>query len=223
MNFDHAFIITYGRSGSTLLQGILNTIPGADIRGENGNLLFFIYRMYEALKIGKRYAPVADETTHPWYGAGQIPHDDYHEGMLALFRRDILMPGGNGRLTGFKEIRFDNIGYPLLSGYVAYLRDFFPRCAVIFNTRELDAVIESNRRAKHFVSADKIRQADINFRRLAKEHPGFCHLTQYDDYNGRPEALRGLFQFLGAPFDAARIAETMSQTHSVRTSSLSLS
>src|SRR5688572_1085508 len=31
----HLFIVTYGRSGSTLLQGVLNSIPGYLIRGEN--------------------------------------------------------------------------------------------------------------------------------------------------------------------------------------------
>ena len=32
---DHVFVMTYGRSGSTLLMGILNSIPGWLLRGEN--------------------------------------------------------------------------------------------------------------------------------------------------------------------------------------------
>ena len=32
---DYVFVMTYGRSGSTLLMGILNSIPGWLLRGEN--------------------------------------------------------------------------------------------------------------------------------------------------------------------------------------------
>jgi hypothetical protein len=31
----YVFVMTYGRSGSTLLMGLLNTIPGYLVRGEN--------------------------------------------------------------------------------------------------------------------------------------------------------------------------------------------
>ena len=34
LKFDYIFIISYGRSGSTLLQGVLNSIDGVLIRGE---------------------------------------------------------------------------------------------------------------------------------------------------------------------------------------------
>jgi hypothetical protein len=35
----YVFIVTYGRSGSTLLQGVLNSIPGYLVRGENRQAL----------------------------------------------------------------------------------------------------------------------------------------------------------------------------------------
>lgn len=217
MNFDHAFIITYGRSGSTLLQGILNTIPGAEIRGENANLLFFIYKISEGLQICKRQKAAATDSTHPWFGADRIPFDTYHRDTLDLFKRDVMAPREGRSLIGFKEIRFQ-IPYPQLAGYIDYLRANFSRTAIIFNTRAMDAVIESNRKAKHFVVEDKVREADANFRRLAEERPDHCYRVHYDDYTADPEHLRGLFDFLGAPFDLDKIRETMARTHSVRTS-----
>ncbi len=42
------FIVCYGRSGSTLLTRVINTIPGACIRGENANALMHLFRVYEA-------------------------------------------------------------------------------------------------------------------------------------------------------------------------------
>jgi len=217
MNFDHAFIITYGRSGSTLLQGILNTIPGACIHGENGNILFFISRIGEGLRMSQRFAPVADSPTHPWFGAQNIPHESFLDDLVAKFKLDIMPKAEAHTLIGFKEIRF-HIPYPQLEQYISFIRRNFSRSAIVFNTRDLDAVMESNRRAKHLVVEDRVRDADANFRRYAAQNPDFCHLVHYDDYTRNPELLRGLFDFLGAEFDADSVAQTMAQTHSVRTS-----
>ena len=39
----YVFVMTYGRSGSTLLMGLLNTIPGYLVRGENDDALRYLY------------------------------------------------------------------------------------------------------------------------------------------------------------------------------------
>ena len=44
----YIFIVTYGRSGSTLLQGILNSIPGYLVRGENRQALRHLYAFHTA-------------------------------------------------------------------------------------------------------------------------------------------------------------------------------
>lgn len=53
--FGSVLIITYGRSGSTLLQGILNSIPGYLIRGENENLMAHFYNAYKIIEFGHFY------------------------------------------------------------------------------------------------------------------------------------------------------------------------
>ena len=45
--YNFVFIFTYGRSGSTLLMGLLNSLPHYCIRGENNNLL---HRLYPVLR-----------------------------------------------------------------------------------------------------------------------------------------------------------------------------
>ena len=42
----YLFVLTYGRSGSTLLQGILNSIPGYLVRGENRQILFHLHEFH---------------------------------------------------------------------------------------------------------------------------------------------------------------------------------
>ena len=49
LKFRHILIITYGRSGSTLLQGVLNGIEGVVLRGENDNAFFDLYKTYKKL------------------------------------------------------------------------------------------------------------------------------------------------------------------------------
>lgn len=47
-------IVTYGRSGSTLLQSMLQTIPGAHIAGENYNALHPIFQSVRRAQRTKR-------------------------------------------------------------------------------------------------------------------------------------------------------------------------
>lgn len=49
MRFNHILIITYGRSGSTLLMSLLNTVDGVLIAGENYNVCLHLFRAYKAL------------------------------------------------------------------------------------------------------------------------------------------------------------------------------
>ena len=44
------FVITYGRSGSTLLQNMFNALPGYVLRGENNNILSSLVQSWEALR-----------------------------------------------------------------------------------------------------------------------------------------------------------------------------
>ena len=45
---DHVFVMTYGRSGSTLLMGILNSIPGWLLRGENRHAMRHLYDFHRS-------------------------------------------------------------------------------------------------------------------------------------------------------------------------------
>ena len=43
------FVVTYGRSGSTLVQGLLNAMPGVLVRGENNLFVLPLFRSWDAL------------------------------------------------------------------------------------------------------------------------------------------------------------------------------
>ncbi len=51
------FILTYPRSGSKLLQGIINTIPGYCLRGENYSMLFYLFLAVRQCSMVKAHLP----------------------------------------------------------------------------------------------------------------------------------------------------------------------
>ena len=211
----HVFIVTYGRSGSTLLQNLLNHIDGYCIRGENNNALFHLARGWDALAAAEqiRGQRAALETCgtmtapdHPWYGAEDVEPDELGRALAASFVRTVLRPPKGTRVAGFKEIRFHLAG-PHLEAYTGFLTRFFPRARFVFNTRDHAAVARSGWWAQ--MDPDKVR------RQLEAAEEGFAKMRallgdraialHYDDYVGRPEALEPLFDFLGEPFDAERV------------------
>ena len=54
MNFDYLFTLTYARSGSTLLQNILNSVPGVLFRGENAGALNGLYSSWAGVELRLR-------------------------------------------------------------------------------------------------------------------------------------------------------------------------
>ena len=71
LNFESVLIVTYGRSGSTLLQGILNNIDGVLVRGENNNFIYGLYEAYKKLIDTRNYEDIT-QPNNSWYGAGEI-------------------------------------------------------------------------------------------------------------------------------------------------------
>ncbi len=60
----YLFVMTYGRSGSTLVSGLLNAVPGYLVRGENRNALLHLFRYHQSLATEKAKGP-ATGVPHP--------------------------------------------------------------------------------------------------------------------------------------------------------------
>src|SRR5690606_768941 len=75
LELNYLFIVTYGRSGSTLLMSILDTLPGFCIRGENGGVLYDLFTFHtKATNAREKWSgrkPL--EPLHPWYGIDGYP------------------------------------------------------------------------------------------------------------------------------------------------------
>lgn len=205
------FIVTYGRSGSTLLQGILSSIPGYLIRGENGGVSYQLYRFHTtATKNSTNKAGRWRSVQSAWYGIGGYPQEAALQEMRRLLLTTVIRPEPDSRVVGFKEIRWLQQD---LHEYVDFLRAVFPGARFVVNTRNLDDVVASKWWARDPDSRQTLAAAESRMLGLVDRLGDDAYHIRYDDYAQSPGKLRGLFEWLGEDFDEARLAEVMAKRH----------
>lgn len=83
---DYLFVATYGRSGPTLLQASLNSIPGYRIRGENGGVVYNLYRFHADVCFWRHWT--SSSAPHPpsssWWGIDGYPAETALAGIRDL-------------------------------------------------------------------------------------------------------------------------------------------
>lgn len=200
------FIVTYGRSGSTLLQNCLNALPGYLIRGENENLLAPLARAWDVMRHSEQQAKMHREGTgrlpsDPWFGYHDCDPAAFGAALAESFTRTVLRPEAETRVIGFKEIRWHN-DPQLFPVMLDFLRAHFPRARILFNTRDHARVARSGwwKWMDPEQVARQLAQADRLYADYAARHPEDCLMLRYDDYVTGAEAWRPLFDFLQEPF-----------------------
>ncbi|MEM7690525.1 MAG: sulfotransferase [Pseudomonadota bacterium] len=202
---EYLFVVTYGRSGSTVLLNLLNAIDGYCIRGENGGVLNALAASHSQLKKGREANAGHNEEPHtPWYGISETDPDRWAQSLAEVFTRDILQTPPGTRVAGFKEIRYtpgalDEDAYRAMIDFQA---SAFPTSRFIFNTRDSQEVAKSG-----WWPHSKIRGArdvhelvaicDKRFGESCATLGERAFLIDYADYNGKPEGFRPLLSWLG--------------------------
>lgn len=211
------FIVTYGRSGSTLVQNMLNSLPGALVRGENDNLLAPLVRAWEIVRSSEQIARMrrsgkVTQPSDPWFGYEGVTPERLGQALARSFAETVLRPAPDTRITGFKEIRWHREP-DLFAAMIEFLHLHFPGARVVFNFREHAAVMRSGwwSRMDPAVVRGELERAEALYVDYVDRHPGRCLTLRYEEYTRDVDAWRPLFDFLGEPFDAARAAEVMGQ------------
>lgn len=209
--YSTVFIVTYGRSGSTLLQGVLNSIPGYLVRGENNNLLGRLLAIHKGLTAHHRDGPTWPENA--WYGSEFFTSDIIAPALRSTLETILFgdVPRDTVRTFGFKEIRY---GLENIDAKLDFLRTLYPDSAVIFNTRNADDVARSME--KNFGKSrnpEEIKGLTSKFSTIA-EADGNAYLIGYEDVVAVNDRLHGLFSFLGEPFDEEAVRGVLSRKHS---------
>ncbi|WP_083101239.1 sulfotransferase [Pseudophaeobacter leonis] len=212
------FVVTYGRSGSTLLQNLLNALPGYVLRGENANLLGSLVQSWqdlrsfypEQLERMRIAGPLPSGPHQPWYGYEAIEVDQLGRDLAQVFLRNVLRPEADSRVVGFKEIRWHE-DPALFEPMLDFLQRYMPRARFIFNTRDHAEVCRSGwwKTMEPAVVRQELQQAEALYGKWQAAHPESCLALHYNDYISGPEAWRRLFDFLGEPFDPELVQATL--------------
>ena len=216
--YRHAFIVTYGRSGSTLLQGVLNALPGYLIRGENYDAMRHLEILFNRLprspgQYGADAAAAPSQARDPFYGFEAFADAPVAAGIAALLQH-LLLSGADPagvRCLGFKEIRYTPQNIALK---VQFLRRVFPGCAVIYNTRAPRDVIQSEFQKDKEIGYFEEFNALLEARSEADPD---AFLVRYEDVTRVAGTLIGLHDFLREPFDRERIGAVLAVKHSYHT------
>ena len=157
------FIVALGRTGSTHLLRLLNTIPGYRLSGETDNAWVYLGWWFAEQEKGKRSLSQQDldrplvvrqrqhQRQEHWIGkhlgkglrAGARAMDSTITGSICAMRELMLTlhnPSPHARVFGFKEIYSPFVRDPMatrevLDHGVDFLRMLFPRAKFIFHAR----------------------------------------------------------------------------------------
>lgn len=219
---DYVFVVTYGRSGSTLVQGMLNAMPRTLVRGENGLYVQHLFRAWQA----------ADQVRQKREGEKTRRASSAFYGITALTRarfvrsaRRLLVGGILGKKSerdydrvGFKEVDWHQVLPEETEPFFAWLDDVCPGAKYILNTREVDQVLGSGFWRRQ--DADEARAAidrviEIQDH-LRATRPDRVHETRYEVITGEDraasdEALRRLAEFVVGSCDEA-LLDTLRET-----------
>ena len=144
---EYVFVVTYGRSGSTLVQGMLNTMPRTLVRGENGLYVQHLFRAWQATDEirQKRKGPPARKATNAFYGINALTRARFVRSAHRLVVGGILGSEDEKDFDriGFKEVDWHQIAPEETEPFFDWLEEVCPDAKYILNTRDVEQVLGS--------------------------------------------------------------------------------
>jgi len=214
---EFVLIISYGRSGSTLLMGALNRIPGFKIVGENKmahvSLMEFYDKMEKARDGSVNFAQnfnSGQDTTNPWWNDFSL---NFLRDELRYLMSSLIDPERKARVVGFKEIRYS--GVKDLSQYLGWLY-FITGCRFIFLTRNLNDACKSKWHAKNPKCKENLEAFEKRVWSHIEDnfHQSWFHLHFDDLHNTKPNKFKALFDWLGEDYKESNLSKVLSRRYS---------
>jgi hypothetical protein len=215
MKFNSILIVSYGRTGSTLLQGILNTIDNVDIRGENNNFLYGFFEAYKRLSATiDNYGSIAKEPVHSWYGADKLSKDQFIEQTRLFIKKIFNFDNTDNKVYGFKEIRyFENNNF---EEYLDFLCLVLDNPCIIFNTRAINEVCKSGwwRFQNEEIVKEKLLSYNNKINAYHSKKPYTSFIIDYSEFTVISTKLLQLYEFIGASFNKDKVCNILAKSHS---------
>jgi hypothetical protein len=208
------FVITYGRSGSTLTQGMLNALPRTLVRGENNLFLLPIFRSYLGLKqFQQKFRGAGNPlTTSAFYGLHELDMDAFAASVRDLVRVQLLgtTPADEVDRLGFKEVLWHRIRPRQWSDFFDFMDLAFESPLYVLNQRDLEMTSTSGfwRSRKPGVAEQQIKRVERLQAFLRESRGERCYDTRYEvttspDRAEAAASMKGLAEFVTGSCDEA--------------------
>lgn len=205
-------VVSYGRTGSTLLKEVLNTDPRAEIQGENGMALRGLMDVYESLVSAD--SQKRDYPTSPWHTHVDVP--------CALENMELLIEGALFRrpdsIKGFKDIGYRKMHPEDIRSFIATFAEIYDLVVVANFRRDKRALMESLLRGGHVTGwahpTTVLRGLEDVEKAVASTGRNRRYIRiDYEDLHDL-DALRDVFRTTGLQFQKGRVLATLAKPHS---------
>ena len=219
--FRSLYVVTYGRTGSTLLTSYLSHLPGIDLKGENFMFPLFGFEAEERITKARRKSYSGRESkTSPWYGAHQFNplqwRVDQLDAMLNQLYPQQLIP----KTIGFKEIRWEReFAFDRFEESLDWLLSLRSPGGAVLLTRDLDQVMNSAwwatmAPAEQAEARARLAELDQKIGEFAAAHPERAIHITYESFTSTPAEASRLCTWLGVAFDERLWREVLDRRHS---------
>jgi hypothetical protein len=193
----YVFVVTYGRSGSTLTQGMLNTLPRTLVRGENNLFLLPLFRSYAGLQTfqGQFGGPGAAKSSSAFYGLREVDLDAFATSVHDLVQQQLLgeVAATEVDRLGFKEVLWHRIKPKEWAGFFDFLDSAFGEPLYVLNRRDIAMTSTSGfwQKKQPGVAEQQITRVRRLQDFLRESRPTRTFDTQFEDMTSDDRAVAG--------------------------------
>lgn len=190
-----------GRSGSTTLQRIINTIPNSNICGENYGAINSLLEFYMRIKRTTvdyvpghfkpaSYEDIISKNVKPsWYNSYNYQQT---VSMIKILIASLFKNSETTNMWGFKEIRYDN-------GNINYIKEFkelFPQTKVIIQVRaNIQAQSQSSWLKKDKNAVQYLNKLNNEMYHFYNQNQSWCYFTTFEKMFNK-ENIKKIFEFI---------------------------
>lgn len=227
------FIISQGRSGSTLLLRLLNSIDGYHICGENHNAMGNLAEFYFSLLQSEKHIPQVNGRFKTYSELSEFSKSNRlmnqaYSGYewYNVFDKDSILascqgiaiamfnPSNSHKVWGFKEIRFGiKVSYKKFKRDLDFLRLLSHESKIIFLTRDIEQLLKSAWWAEcPEESRELLTRQKQKFKRYYTQNLDSCYWIQYSDLISRSQNLLEMYEFIEEDFHLATYQKILERT-----------
>jgi len=208
-------ICATGRSGSTTLQRLLNTIPNSNFCGENFGALNSLLEFYNRLKYSSTfhipghftpttYDKVIEQKIKPsWYNSYDFVKtaEMIRQLIINLFKDE-----ESTNIWGFKEIRYDSTNILLIKEF----KELFPQTKVIIQLRDIKSQMKSGWFKGDKNAANHLLKTNLALHNFYLKNRDFVYFTTFHKMFDKKN-LRDIFRYIGCEehFDEKKIDDVL--------------